>query len=157
MALEIERKFLVINDSWKSQVVRSHVLKQGYLASSPGPTVRIRTSDESAFLTIKGKTIGISRVEFEYEVPMEEALDLLKLSANTPIEKTRHIIKTDGHVWEIDVFEGANQGLVLAEVELRSEDEQVVLPAWIGSEVSHDPRYFNSYLSKNPFSNWKEN
>lgn len=157
MALEIERKFLVIDDSWKSQVVRSHVLKQGYLASSPGPTVRIRTSDESAFLTIKGKTIGISRVEFEYEVPMEEALDLLKLSANTPIEKTRHIIKTDGHVWEIDVFEGANQGLVLAEVELRSEDEQVILPSWIGSEVSHDPRYFNSYLSKNPFSNWKEN
>ena len=157
MALEIERKFLVIDDSWKSQVVRSHVLKQGYLASSPGPTVRIRTSDESAFLTIKGKTIGISRVEFEYEVPMEEALDLLKLSTNTPIEKTRHIIKADGHVWEIDVFEGANQGLVLAEVELRSEDEQVILPSWIGSEVSHDPRYFNSYLSENPFSNWKEN
>ncbi|MGB1112383.1 MAG: CYTH domain-containing protein [Schleiferiaceae bacterium] len=157
MALEIERKFLVIDDSWKSQVVQSHVLKQGYLASSPGPTVRIRTSDESAFLTIKGKTIGISRVEFEYEVPMEEALDLLKLSTNTPIEKTRHIIKADGHVWEIDVFEGANQGLVLAEVELRSEDEQVILPSWIGSEVSHDPRYFNSYLSENPFSNWKEN
>ncbi|MGB0508745.1 MAG: CYTH domain-containing protein, partial [Schleiferiaceae bacterium] len=129
MALEIERKFLVIDDSWKSQVVQSHVLKQGYLASSPGPTVRIRTSDESAFLTIKGKTIGISRVEFEYEVPMEEALDLLKLSTNTPIEKTRHIIKADGHVWEIDVFEGANQGLVLAEVELRSEDEQVILPS----------------------------
>ena len=155
MALEIERKFLVIDDSWKPQVVRSHVLKQGYLASSPGPTIRIRTSDESAFLTIKGKTIGISRVEFEYEVPMEEALDLLKLSANTPIEKTRYIIKADGHVWEIDVFEGANQGLVLAEVELRSEDEQVVLPSWIGSEVSHDSRYFNSYLSQNPFNEWE--
>jgi len=155
MALEIERKFLVIDDSWKPQVVRSHVLKQGYLASSPGPTVRIRTSDESAFLTIKGKTIGFSRVEFEYEVPMEEALDLLKLSANTPIEKTRNIIKADGHVWEIDVFEGANQGLVLAEVELRSEDEQVVLPSWIGSEVSHDSRYFNSYLSQNPFNEWE--
>jgi len=155
MALEIERKFLVIDDSWKPQVVRSHVLKQGYLASSPGPTIRIRTSDESAFLTIKGKTIGFSRVEFEYEVPMEEALDLLKLSANTPIEKTRYIIKADGHVWEIDVFEGANQGLVLAEVELRSEDEQVVLPSWIGSEVSHDSRYFNSYLSQNPFNEWE--
>ena len=155
MALEIERKFLVIDDSWKPQVVRSHVLKQGYLASSPGPTVRIRTSDESAFLTIKGKTIGFSRVEFEYEVPMDEALDLLKLSANTPIEKTRNIIKADGHVWEIDVFEGANQGLVLAEVELRSEDEQVVLPSWIGSEVSHDSRYFNSYLSQNPFNEWE--
>jgi len=155
MALEIERKFLVIDDSWKPQVVRSHVLKQGYLASSPGPTVRIRTSDESAFLTIKGKTIGFSRVEFEYEVPMEEALDLLKLSANTPIEKTRNIIKADGHVWEIDVFEGANQGLVLAEVELRSEDEQVVLPSWIGSEVSHDSRYINSYLSQNPFNEWE--
>jgi adenylate cyclase len=155
MALEIERKFLVIDDSWKSQVVRSHVLKQGYLASSPGPTVRIRTSDESAFLTIKGKTIGISRVEFEYEVPMEEALDLLKLSTNTPIEKTRHIIKADGHVWEIDVFEGANHGLVLAEVELQSEDEQIVLPSWVGIEVSDDPRYFNSYLSQNPFNEWE--
>ena len=155
MALEIERKFLVIDDSWKPQVVRSHVLKQGYLASSPGPTVRIRTSDESAFLTIKGKTIGFSRVEFEYEVPMEEALDLLKLSANTPIEKTRYIIKADGHVWEIDVFEGANQGLVLAEVELQSEDEQIVLPSWVGIEVSDDPRYFNSYLSQNPFNEWE--
>jgi adenylate cyclase len=157
MALEIERKFLLKDDSWKSQVVRSLVLKQGYLASSPGPTVRIRTSDESAFLTIKGKTIGISRVEFEYEVPMEEALELLKLSANATIEKTRHIVKANGHVWEIDVFEGANLGLVLAEVELQSEDEQIVLPSWIGPEVSDDPRYFNSYLSENPFSNWKEN
>ena len=157
MALEIERKFLLKDDSWKSQVVRSHVLRQGYLASSPGPTVRIRTSDQRAFLTIKGKTSGISRVEFEYEVPMEEALELLKLSANAPIEKTRHIVKANGHVWEIDVFEGANLGLVLAEVELQSEDEQIVLPSWIGPEVSGDSRYFNSYLSENPFSNWKEN
>lgn len=155
MALEIERKFLLKDDSWKSQVVRSHVLKQGYLASSPGPTVRIRTSDESAFLTIKGKTIGISRVEFEYDVPMEEALELLKLSANAPIEKTRHIVKADGYVWEIDVFEGANHGLVLAEVEVQSEDEQIVLPSWVGIEVSDDPRYFNSYLSQNPFNEWE--
>lgn len=154
MALEIERKFLLKDDSWTSQVVRSHVLKQGYLASSPGPTVRIRTSDQRAFLTIKGKTTGISRVEFEYEIPMEEALELLKLSANAPIEKTRHIVKADGHVWEIDVFEGANLGLVLAEVELQSEDEQIDLPAWIGMEVSDDPRYFNSYLSQNPFNEW---
>ena len=154
MALEIERKFLLKDDSWTSQVVRSHVLKQGYLASSPGPTVRIRTSDQRAFLTIKGKTTGIPRVEFEYEIPMEEALELLKLSANAPIEKTRHIVKADGHVWEIDVFEGANLGLVLAEVELQSEDEQIVLPAWIGMEVSDDPRYFNSYLSQNPFNEW---
>ena len=154
MALEIERKFLLKDDSWTSQVARSHVLKQGYLASSPGPTVRIRTSDQRAFLTIKGKTTGISRVEFEYEIPMEEALELLKLSANAPIEKTRHIVKADGHVWEIDVFEGANLGLGLAEVELQSEDEQIVLPAWIGMEVSDDPRYFNSYLSQNPFNEW---
>ena len=154
MALEIERKFLLKDDSWTSRVARSHVLKQGYLASLPGPTVRIRTSDQSAFLTIKGKTTGISRVEFEYEIPMEEALELLKLSANAPIEKTRHIVKADGHVWEIDVFEGANLGLVLAEVELQSEDEQIVLPAWIGMEVSDDPRYFNSYLSQNPFNEW---
>ena len=89
----------------------------------------------SAFLTIKGKTTGISRVEFEYDVPMEEALEAVKLSANAPIEKTRHIVKANGHVWEIDVFEGANLGLVLAEVELQSEDEQIVLPSWIGIEV----------------------
>lgn len=157
MALEIERKFLLKDDSWKSQVVRSHVLKQGYLASSPLPTVRIRTSDNKAYLTIKGKTEGITRTEFEYEIPTEEALELLKLSANTPIEKTRHIVEADGHVWEIDVFEGANQGLVLAEVELQAEDEQIVLPSWIGLEVSDDPRYFNSYLSEYPFSIWKEN
>ncbi|HCP40611.1 MAG TPA: adenylate cyclase [Cryomorphaceae bacterium] len=156
MALEIERKFLLKNESWRTQVSQSHSLKQGYLASSPLPTVRIRTSDDSAYLTIKGNAVGISRVEFEYEVPMEEALELLKLSVHTPIEKTRNIVQAEGHFWQIDVFEGANRGLVLAEVELRSEDEQVVLPSWIGAEVSEDPRYFNSHLSQHPFSNWKK-
>lgn len=154
MGVEIERKYLVAGDTWKSEVLQSLKLKQGYLQTEPERTVRIRISGYKAFLTIKGKTEGISRVEFEYEVPTEEALDLLKLSANTPIEKTRHIIKVDGHVWEIDVFEGANHGLVLAEVELQSEDEQIVLPSWIGPEVSDDPRYFNSHLSQNPFNEW---
>jgi len=154
MGVEIERKYLVAGDTWKSEVLQSFKLKQGYLQTEPERTVRIRTSGDKAFLTIKGKTEGVSRVEFEYEVPMEEALELLKLSANAPIEKTRHIIKADGHVWEIDVFEGVNHGLVLAEVELQSEDEQIVLPSWIGPEVSDDPRYFNSYLSQNPFNEW---
>ena len=155
MAVEIERKFLLKNDSWRDSVVRSHVLKQGYLASSPLPTVRVRTSDDKAFLTIKGRTEGISRVEFEYEIPSEEALEMLKLSAQQPIEKTRYIVEVNGHTWEIDVFEGSNAGLVLAEVELDSEDEKVELPDWIDFEVTHDPRYYNSALSKTPFSTWE--
>lgn len=154
MAVEIERKFLLKNDSWRDSVVRSHVLKQGYLASSPLPTVRVRTSDDKAFLTIKGRTEGISRVEFEYEIPSEEALEMLKLSAQQPIEKTRYIVEANGHTWEIDVFEGSNAGLVLAEVELDSEDEKVELPDWIDFEVTHDPRYYNSALSKTPYSTW---
>lgn len=155
MAVEIERKFLLKNDSWRDSVIRSHVLKQGYLASSPLPTVRVRTSDNKAFLTIKGRTEGISRVEFEYEIPSDEAIEMLKLSAQTPIEKTRYIVQANGHTWEIDVFEGSNAGLVLAEVELDSEDEKIELPDWIDIEVTSDPRYYNSALSKAPFSTWE--
>ena len=155
MAVEIERKFLLKNDSWRDNVIRSHVLKQGYLASSPLPTVRVRTSDDKAFLTIKGRTEGISRVEFEYEIPSDEAIEMLKLSAQTPIEKTRYIVQANGHTWEIDVFEGSNAGLVLAEVELDSEDEKIELPDWIDIEVTSDPRYYNSALSKAPFSTWE--
>jgi adenylate cyclase len=154
MAVEIERKFLLKNDSWRDSVVRSHVLKQGYLASSPLPTVRVRTSDDKAFLTIKGRTEGISRVEYEYEIPREEAIEMLKLSAQTPIEKTRYIVEANGHIWEIDVFEGSNTGLILAEVELDSEDEEVILPDWIEREVTNDARYYNSALSIKPFSTW---
>lgn len=155
MAVEIERKFLLKNDSWRDSVIRSHVLKQGYLASSPLPTVRVRTSDDKAFLTIKGRTEGISRVEFEYEIPSDEAIEMLKLSAQAPIEKTRYIVQANGHTWEIDVFEGSNAGLVLAEVELDSEDEKIELPDWIDIEVTSDPRYYNSALSKAPFSTWE--
>jgi len=155
MAVEIERKFLLKNDLWRESIVRSHVLKQGYLASSPLPTVRVRTSDYKAFLTIKGRTEGISRVEFEYEIPQDEALEMLELCAQTPIEKKRHIVEANGHIWEIDVFEGSNAGLVLAEVELDSEDEKVELPDWIGKEVTSDPRYYNSALSKCPYSTWE--
>ena len=154
MAVEIERKFLLKNDSWRDIVLRSHILKQGYLASSPLPTVRVRTIDDKAFLTIKGRTQGISRVEYEYEIPREEAIEMLKLSAQTPIEKTRYIVEAHGHTWEIDVFEGSNAGLVLAEVELNSEDEEVILPDWIQREVTDDARYYNSALSKNPYSTW---
>lgn len=155
MAVEIERKFLLKNDSWREHVEYSLVLKQGYLASSPHPTVRVRTSNEKAFLTVKGRTQGISRVEFEYEVPYADALDLLELSAHTPIEKTRHIVVANGHTWEIDVFEGKNSGLTLAEVELEYEEQYIELPSWIDIEVTDDPRYFNSALSKNPFTTWQ--
>ena len=155
MAVEIERKFLLKNNSWRDRVVRSHVLKQGYLASSPLPTVRVRTSDDKAFLTIKGQTEGISRVEFEYEIPSNEAIELLKLSAQPPIEKIRYIVEANGQTWEIDVFEGSNAGLVLAEVELDSEDEKIELPDWIDIEVTSDSRYYNSALSETPYSTWE--
>ena len=154
MAVEIERKFLLKNDSWRDNVIGSHVLKQGYLASSPLPTVRVRISDDKAFLTIKGRTEGISRVEFEYEIPSNEAIEMLELSAQPPIEKTRYIVEANGHTWEIDVFEGSNAGLVLAEVELDNEDEKIELPDWIDIEVTSDPRYYNSALSKTPYSTW---
>ncbi len=157
MALEIERKFLVKNDSWKNSADIGTKLIQGYIASE-NATIRIRVAGEKAFLTIKGRSTadGVSRNEFEYAIPLEDAEKMLDELCEKPyIEKTRYIvIAEDSHRWEIDVFEGANYGLVVAEIELENEDEGFALPDWAGEEVSSRPEYRNSSLAQRPFSTW---
>ena len=150
---EIERKYLVDIENWKP-VGDGKKIEQGYLSVDPERTVRIRIVGDEAFLTIKGKSHGIKRIELEYEIPINEANELMKLCLDFPIEKIRYLEEKSGLVWEIDVFEGNNEGLVLAEVELEDEDQQVNLPTWIAKEVSEDFRYFNSWLSQHPFLRW---
>ncbi len=151
MGIEIERKFLVLDESWRGQVTRSSAMRQGYLSTNAKATVRVRIVDDMrAFLTIKGKTEGISRAEFEYEVPLDEGRAMLQMARPNVVEKRRHIVPHGGLDWEVDVFEGAHGGLVVAEVELTSVDQAVDLPAWAGQEVSHDDRYANASLSRNP-------
>lgn len=154
MTLEIERKFLVRDTSWKDQVRRSIVIKQGYLSTDPDRTVRVRIKGDRGVLTVKGRSQGVSRAEFEYEIPRADAEAMLLLCEDVPIEKIRHEILVGGKLWELDVFEGENQGLVLAEIELVDEHEAFEVPAWAGQEVSDDVRYYNSFLSKTPFANW---
>ena len=151
MATEIERKFLVIDDAWCHGAIGIR-MAQGYLAIDPERTVRVRLAGDEAWLTIKGPTRGISRSEFEYPIPPEDARSLLELCLPTVIDKTRHRVPHAGHVWEVDVFHGENEGLVIAEVELADESIQPDLPPWVGEEVSHDRRYSNSSLSRTPFS-----
>ena len=151
---EIERKFLVNIENWKP-VGEGNKIKQGYLSVDPERTVRIRIVGDEAFLTIKGKSHGIKRIELEYKIPINEAKELMKLCLDFPIEKIRYLEEKCGLLWEIDVFEGNNEGLVLAEVELEDEDQQVNLPTWIAKEVSEDFRYFNSWLSQHPFLRWE--
>ncbi|NRB40732.1 MAG: CYTH domain-containing protein [Pseudomonadales bacterium] len=154
MALEIERKFLVKNDSWKAGL-KPTIFKQAYLNSEPDRTVRVRIAGEEAFLTIKSKTTGISRQEFEYAIPVHEAEQLLKLCETPALEKNRYFLKAGDLTWEIDEFLGLNAGLVVAEIELDSEQQSFDQPAWLGKEVSDDKRYFNSALSLRPFSEWE--
>ena len=153
MAVEIERKFLVASDAWREQISRSTRIAQGYLCTDPERTVRVRTKGEAAFLTIKGKNAGISRAEFEYAIPVADALAMLQLCPNV-LDKTRHLVNVDGHTFEVDEFHGANAGLIVAELELSSEDAAYPQPAWLGAEVSGDTRYYNSALSITPFSQW---
>lgn len=154
MAKEIERKFLIKeNGFWDSQARGARIV-QGYLSFDPERTVRVRISDGKGFLTIKGKSVGISRDEYEYPIPVDEAEALLKLCLPSLIDKTRYRIEFGGHCWEVDRFHGDNEGLLLAEVELKDEDEVVELPPWLGKEVSHDSRFFNAALAKNPFTHW---
>jgi len=149
MATEIERKFLVIGDGWKPLVTKATEFRQGYLSSNAKATVRVRSMDDAqAFLTLKGASRGLSRAEYEYEVPIEDARDLLVLAEPHVLEKTRNIVPFSGLTWEIDVFGGRHAGLVMAEVELASEDQHVEIPAWIGEEVSDDDRYYNASLSR---------
>ena len=156
MGKEIEKKFLVKGSQWKS-LAKGTPYRQGYLSTVKERTVRVRTIDEKGFLTIKGITIGISRMEFEYEIPASEAGQMLdKLCEKPLIEKHRYKIGIDDKVWEVDEFHGVNEGLVIAEVELSDEKEEVNIPEWIGAEVSGDPRYYNANLIANPFSNWSD-
>ena len=158
MAQEIERKFLVDGD-FKQEAYDAIRITQGYLSSIPQRVVRVRVKGEKGYITIKGEadTSGMSRFEWEKEIPLEEAKALLKLAEPGIIDKTRYLIKnTDGrHIWEVDVFHGENEGLVMAEIELSDENDPFDKPEWLGKEVTGDKRYYNSYLSKNPFNTWK--
>ncbi len=154
MGTEIERKFLVIGDGWRAGA-KPIAIRQGYLCRDAGHIVRVRTYGEGAFLTIKGDGAGISRLEFEYAVPPADAKVLLDTCCRRPlIEKTRCEVEVNGLLWVIDVFAGENDGLIVAELELTSEDQAFDLPPWIGAEVSAEPRYFNAALSERPFSAW---
>ena len=148
MGQEIERKFLVISDKW-SQVVKpsGDEYRQGYLVSTPEKTIRVRITPKNAFLTIKGQTKGISRSEFEYEIPITEATDLLEQFSISELRKVRYKVKHNNHLWEVDEFLGRHEGLVLAEIELTDENEEFSIPDWIGQEVSGDERYYNSHLA----------
>lgn len=154
MAKEIERKFLVAHQAWRESVNTIHVFKQGYLSYDSERTVRVRATEVTGYLTIKGITEGLTRDEFEYEIPLADALALLQLCERPAIEKKRYIVPNGAHVWEVDVFEGVNEGLVVAEIELGSEDEAFEKPSWLGNEVSGDRKYSNSALSLHPFKNW---
>ncbi len=152
MAIEIERKFLVVGDAWRS--APAVYFCQGYLNRSKERTVRIRVAGEQGFLTIKGKNTGASRAEFEYEIPLADAKQLLALCEGPLIEKYRRKISVEGMVWEVDEFLGDNQGLVVAEIELESEQQAFAKPEWVGDEVTEDARYYNSNLSLTPFNEW---
>lgn len=154
MAKEIERKFLVVGDAWRALAKGTHY-RQGYLNSMKERTVRVRTIDDKAFMTIKGPTVGLTRMEFEYEIPKADALEMLTHLVEQPIiEKARYKIAHGGLIWEVDEFFGVNDGLIVAEVELDSEDQAFEKPEWIGEEVSGDPRYFNSSLVTRPYGTW---
>lgn len=155
MSTEIERKFLVCGE-FRNESTESSEIVQGYLSSSPGPTVRVRIRGKKGYITVKGRSdkSGIERYEWEKEIAVDDARELMKLCEPFPVEKTRYLVTFSGHLFEIDVFHGANSGLVMAEIELRSADEAFEKPPWLGEEVSGDPRYYNSALSVEPFSRW---
>lgn len=154
MPQEIERKFLVVGDGWREKAVGTS-FRQGFLSTEPERTVRVRLAGSRGSITIKGKTVGARRDEFEYEIPAEHAQQMLDTLCKRPlIEKIRYRLPLGRHIWEIDVFEGENAGLVVAEIELATEDEAFEKPAWAGEEVTEDPRYFNSSLVAAPYKTW---
>jgi CYTH domain-containing protein len=154
MGKEIERKFLVKEGAWRN--AKGTRYRQGYLNSAKERNVRVRTMEDKAYLTIKGIAIGASRMEFEYEIPLQDADELLEICEKPLIEKTRYKVQEGGFVWEVDEFFRENQGLIVAEVELESEDQEFPKPDWVREEVTGDPRYFNSNLIKNPYIKWSK-
>lgn len=155
MAREIERKFLLINDEWRSYADSSQHMRQGYLVGAQKASIRVRTAGKNAWLNIKSATLGIERIEYEYQIPLEDAEQMLAQLCEWPlIEKTRYEINWQGNVWEIDVFEGENAGLVVAEIELDEPQQPFDIPPWIGEEVSDDPKYYNVCLVRYPYSHW---
>lgn len=155
MGREIERKFLLADDSWRQEVTRSTPMQQGYLAGNERASVRVRLEGAHARLNIKSATLGIERLEYEYELPVADAEEMLaQLCGGRRVEKTRHYVERDGLVWEIDEFAGANAGLVVAELELDAADSPFTLPPWAGAEVSDDPRYYNVQLIEKPYNTW---
>ncbi len=155
--IEIERKFLVVSDGFKAEAVAKNHIAQGYLNSHPERTVRIRIKGEIGFLTIKGKgnESGTTRLEWETELSLMDATPLLALCEKGMIDKTRYEVPTGKHIFEVDEFHGDNEGLLIAEIELHDENESFDKPAWLGKEVTGDERYYNAYLSKNPYLEWK--
>jgi adenylate cyclase len=154
MGREIERKFLVLSDAWKNEATSAQLLRQGYLAIDGGNNVRVRTDGGRAWLTIKGRGEGITRPEFEYEIPAADAAPLLALCHGRVVEKTRHLVTAGERMWEIDEFLAENSGLVVAEIELPEEGATFARPAWLGAEVTRDPRYLNSSLAVHPYACW---
>ncbi|MDH5300103.1 MAG: CYTH domain-containing protein [Gammaproteobacteria bacterium] len=156
MAVEIERKFTLKNDHWRRHVRQSKSYRQGYLSGGQQSSVRVRIEDQLANINIKSATLGIHRQEYEYAIPLKDAHELLNTLCVKPlIEKTRHFVEHQGKTWEVDEFHGDNAGLIVAEIELSSENEQFPLPEWVDQEVSHDVRYYNVSLVKHPYKDWK--
>jgi len=156
MAMEIERKFLVINDDWKNKKPTGYLYRQGYFSTNASPVIRIRISDDKGWLTIKKRRGNWTRLEYEYEIPLCEAAEMMdELCCKPIIEKIRYKIFYGIQIWEIDVFSGENQGLVVAEIELRNEEDVFAKPPWIGKEITNDPRYLNVNLVTHPFCCWR--
>lgn len=155
MGTEIERKFLVRSNRWRERAPQGTRYRQGYLSGMESCSVRVRIAGARAFLNIKGVTLGVQRSEYEYDIPVKDAEEILQRFCDRPlIEKTRYLVPEGDHTWEVDVFEGENAGLVVAEVELTHKDEVPEPPDWVGEEVSDDPRYYNVCLVKHPYKEW---
>jgi adenylate cyclase len=157
MGTEIERKYLLADDGWRAEISRSQRLVQGYLARSQTSAIRIRIAGDQAELNIKQSLDGVRRLEYEYPIPLADAQEMIDAVALRPlIDKTRHLVTRGPHTWEIDEFHGENAGLVVAEIELDDADESFERPSWLGEEVSSDPRYYNSNLSRHPYGSWTD-
>jgi adenylate cyclase len=154
MPQEIERKFLLRTDAWRTSAGAGTPYQQGYLSTDKARTVRVRLAGARGYLTVKGPTLGATRDEFEYEIPEADARAMIERLCERIVVKTRHRVAHEGHTWEIDEFHGENAGLLVAEIELRAEDEAFARPDWLGAEVTDDPRYFNANLARAPFSTW---